>query len=456
MALKNRKVYLERASACNCCGKGMSDPFSISVGIGPECLTMIGIDRNKALEAVRVGGGSCVFSAKASDEDWSKFQKKFSDQRIVQFSEVISNIWKDHKEDPLVAIKKMNDAFDDKLKHAKLDVVVSNSRGQKIQSVLYKIEAKLKDGQKLTYRSSNDFMNSLRELTRYKKAEDELHDLYLKTKRITYGEGSAMCSVWTGGEPKYMMGVARRLFSAFADRIGTEDDLEAVLRSNEFKAMSKCFNKKEIDELKNSLIEAAKSKKEQKERYDKSVSDAKSTIKKYVDDVSGANDDDLVELHQAIVNGEPSRNYRAQVSETIASICKDNPSKAKELYNLAFAKSKSPGTEGILDRKVSGYKSQFREDCENAAKMFSVSDDKREELFKSIESGRMISFANKHQDVEALAKSVATSASILGISDSPEFAKLFDAGFWDGDWGTKQKVVYKHMKTLNPMWKLKK
>lgn len=90
--MENNKIVIKRCSSCAVCGKELSDPASVSIGIGPECIKDIPLDKEEIAKALIEKG---VFEMAYYDNPTLfEFHKRISSQGIINLDKDLAPIVK--------------------------------------------------------------------------------------------------------------------------------------------------------------------------------------------------------------------------------------------------------------------------------------------------------------------------------------------------------------------------
>jgi hypothetical protein len=105
--MTKKTIYFTHSEICSCCGRALTDPVSVSIGIGPECIKIVEIDK-AAMADVLSKGGIYFQEYNEGDAGWEQIHKKLSDRRLIQLDQELEKSLNDkNKEDILIILDRV-------------------------------------------------------------------------------------------------------------------------------------------------------------------------------------------------------------------------------------------------------------------------------------------------------------------------------------------------------------
>jgi hypothetical protein len=149
-------MKITRSNACGCCGKELTDPISVAIGIGPECIKSVKIDQ-EALASALASSGFYEYEYDENDPKSMKFHSRMSTQKLIVLDNelaayVATNAGKCNIDHVLAMLENAAETL-----HGSDSL--SKSRAASLVKTLDKVKASFGSQLKLLFDNSLDFDN---------------------------------------------------------------------------------------------------------------------------------------------------------------------------------------------------------------------------------------------------------------------------------------------------------
>lgn len=174
---------------CRACGKNLVDSDSQLIGIGPECIKQLGIDRKKTIQSINEGNGFLFFEGTESiDSTLDHFMGKISARAVIDIDHVVSQ--KHESLADLVKTVKRARAFSDGMDPDKSSI--SKTRKYRLQNNIKNLAAQIRalsiQTSKL-YNNTVNYSEVMADVKRLYKLEESYNAILDKLEKVPSDDG---------------------------------------------------------------------------------------------------------------------------------------------------------------------------------------------------------------------------------------------------------------------------